>query len=88
MARALAVESSPHGVRVNCIAPGFIAAPMSSKHSTTTPIGSPGVRSRTPMRRLGEPADVAHAALFLASSQAQFLTGVVLPADGGNSIGF
>jgi NAD(P)-dependent dehydrogenase (short-subunit alcohol dehydrogenase family) len=40
------------------------------------------------MGRLGEPSDVANAALFLASSQAKFITGVVLPVDGGNSIGF
>jgi NAD(P)-dependent dehydrogenase (short-subunit alcohol dehydrogenase family) len=46
------------------------------------------VISRTPMSKLGEPEDVAAAALFLASDTAKFITGVVLPVDGGNSIGF
>jgi NAD(P)-dependent dehydrogenase (short-subunit alcohol dehydrogenase family) len=88
MTRALAVEWSPEGVRVNCIAPGFIATPMSSKALDNDADRKARVLSRTPMGRLGEPADVANAALFLSSSQAQFITGVVLPVDGGNSIGF
>ena len=88
MTRALAVEWSPAGVRVNCIAPGFIATPMSSRALDNDAERKSRVLSRTPMARLGEPADVANAALFLASSQAQFITGVVLPVDGGNSIGF
>jgi NAD(P)-dependent dehydrogenase (short-subunit alcohol dehydrogenase family) len=46
------------------------------------------VLSRTPMGRLGDPADVGDAALFLAMDDAKYLTGVVLPVDGGNSIGF
>jgi len=44
--------------------------------------------SRTPMGRLGEPADIGEAALYLASDGARYVTGVVLPIDGGNSIGF
>jgi NAD(P)-dependent dehydrogenase (short-subunit alcohol dehydrogenase family) len=88
MTRALAVEWSPDGVRVNCIAPGFIATPMSSKALDNDADRKARVLSRTPMGRLGDPADVANAAVFLASSQAQFITGVVLPVDGGNSIGF
>jgi len=46
------------------------------------------VLSRTPMGALGQPADIADAALFLALDQAKFITGVILPVDGGNSIGF
>ena len=88
MTRALAVEWSPSGVRVNCIAPGFIATPMSSKALEGDPERKARVLARTPMGRLGEPSDVAHAALFLASSHAKFITGVVLPVDGGNAIGF
>jgi len=88
MTRALAVEWSPRGIRVNCIAPGFIRTAMSSKALDTDPERKSRVLNRTPLGRLGEPADVANAALFLASSQAQYITGVVLPVDGGNSIGF
>lgn len=88
MTRALAVEWSPFGVRINCIAPGFIATAMSAKALDGDPQRKERVLARTPMRRLGEPADVAEAALFLASERAKFITGVVLPVDGGNSIGF
>lgn len=88
MTRALAVECAHYGIRVNCIAPGFIKTDMSSKALNTDPERKMRVLSRTPMGRLGEPSDVAHAALFLASEQSRFVTGVVLPVDGGNSIGF
>jgi NAD(P)-dependent dehydrogenase (short-subunit alcohol dehydrogenase family) len=88
MTRAMAVELSPDGILVNCIAPGFIATDMSAKALNGDPGRRQKVFSRTPMGRLGEPAEVADAALFLASDQASFLTGVVLPVDGGNSIGF
>ena len=88
MTRALAVEWSPHGVRVNCIAPGFIDTAMSSKAFENDPARKDRVLARTPLRRLGKPSDVANAALFLASEQSAFITGVVLPVDGGNSIGF
>jgi NAD(P)-dependent dehydrogenase (short-subunit alcohol dehydrogenase family) len=88
MTRALAVECAPFGIRVNCIAPGFIKTRMSSEALESDPERKHRVLARTPMGRLGEPADVAHAALFLASEQSRFVTGVVLPVDGGNSIGF
>ncbi len=88
MTRALAVEWSPHGVRVNCIAPGFIATPMSSRALDNDPARKDRVLARTPLGRLGDPSDVAQAALFLASARARFITGVILPVDGGNAIGF
>jgi len=88
MTRALAVEWSPFGVRVNCIAPGFILTAMSSKALDDDPERMHRVLARTPLGRLGEPSDVANAALFLASAQSKYLTGVVLPVDGGNAIGF
>jgi len=88
MTRALAVEWAPHGIRVNCIAPGFIATAMSSKAFEGDPERKKRALARTPLGKLGEPSDVANAALFLASIQAKYITGIVLPVDGGNSIGF
>ena len=88
MTRAMAVELSPKGIRVNCIAPGFIATDMTAKALNNDIERKAKVISRTPMGRLGMPADVADAALFLASSASAYITGVVLPVDGGNSIGF
>ena len=88
MTRAMAVELSPKGIRVNCIAPGFIATDMSAKALNNDLERKTKVLSRTPMGKLGMPADVADAALFLASSVSAYITGVVLPVDGGNSVGF
>jgi NAD(P)-dependent dehydrogenase (short-subunit alcohol dehydrogenase family) len=88
MTRALAVELSPRGIRVNCIAPGFIKTDMSAKALEDDPERKRKVLARTPMGTLGDPSDIANAALFLASSQSKFVTGIILPVDGGNSIGF
>ncbi len=88
MTKAMAVELSPRGILVNCIAPGFIATDMSAKALNGDTERKQKVFSRTPLGRMGEPADIGDAALFLASDQAKYLTGVVLPVDGGNSIGF
>jgi len=88
MTRALAVELSPSGIRVNCIAPGFIATAMSSTALDNDPERKQKVLSRTPMGKLGKPEDVASATYFLTTEEAAFMTGVILPVDGGNSIGF
>jgi NAD(P)-dependent dehydrogenase (short-subunit alcohol dehydrogenase family) len=88
MTKAMAVELSPMGILVNCIAPGFIATDMSAKALNGDAERKQKVLSRTPLGRLGEPADIGDAALFLASARAKYLTGVILPVDGGNSIGF
>jgi NAD(P)-dependent dehydrogenase (short-subunit alcohol dehydrogenase family) len=88
MTRAMAVDLSPSGIRVNCIAPGFIATPMSSAALDNDPERKQKVLSRTPMGKLGKPEDVANAAYFLTTEEAAFMTGVILPVDGGNSIGF
>ena len=88
MTKAMAVELSPKGIRVNCIAPGFIATDMSAKALNNDPERKQKVMSRTPMGYMGDPSDIANAALYLADGQAKYVTGVVLPVDGGNSIGF
>jgi NAD(P)-dependent dehydrogenase (short-subunit alcohol dehydrogenase family) len=86
--RAMAVELSPLGIRVNAIAPGFIFTKMSSAALDSDPQRKQKVLSRTPMGKLGMPEDVANTAFFLASDEASFVTGTVIPVDGGNSIGF
>jgi NAD(P)-dependent dehydrogenase (short-subunit alcohol dehydrogenase family) len=88
MTRAMAVELSPNGIRVNAIAPGFIYSAMTEKALNSDPERKAKVFNRTPMGHMGEPADIAAAALYLASDGAKYVTGVVLPVDGGNSIGF
>ena len=88
MTRAMAVELSPLGVRVNCIAPGFIKTDMSSKALNSDPERKQKVLSRTPMAKLGKPEDIGYAAVFLASDAANYITGIILPVDGGNAIGF
>ena len=73
---------------MNCIAPGFIATEMSAKALNNDPERKQKVLNRTPMGFLGNPADIANAALYLANDEASYVTGVILPVDGGNSIGF
>ncbi len=88
LTRSMAVDLAEHGIRVNAIAPGFIDSPMLRKAFNSDKNRERRVLERTPMHKLGSPDDIAHAALFLASDAAQFITGVNLPVDGGNSIGF
>ena len=88
LTRALASEFSYSGVRINSIAPGFIESDMLNKVMEKDPERKQKVMGRTPMRRLGTPDEIGHAAVFLASDASKFITGVCLPVDGGNSIGF
>jgi NAD(P)-dependent dehydrogenase (short-subunit alcohol dehydrogenase family) len=88
MTRAMAVELSPKGIRVNAIAPGFIITDMTDKALNSDPERKAKVFGRTPMGYMGQPSDIGDAALFLAGDSAKYITGVVLPVDGGNSIGF
>jgi NAD(P)-dependent dehydrogenase (short-subunit alcohol dehydrogenase family) len=88
MTRAMATELSPKGIRVNCIAPGFIATDMSAKALNSDPERKAKAMGRTPMGEMGRPSDVGDAAVFLATDASKYITGVVLPVDGGNSIGF
>ena len=88
MTRAMAVELSPSGIRINAIAPGFIYSAMTEKALNSDPERKAKVFGRTPMGIMGQPEDIGDAALFLASDAAKYITGVILPVDGGNSIGF
>lgn len=88
LVRQLAVEFSPHRLRVNAIAPGFIETDMNRDIFRSDPARLKRILERTPLGRLGEPRDVAEAAVYLASDAAAFVTGASLPVDGGTSIGF
>jgi gluconate 5-dehydrogenase len=88
MVKGYATEFSPHGVRVNAIAPGWIETEMSRKALDGDPARKAKILGRTPMARLGTPEDIGWAAVYLASPAANFITGTILPADGGVSIGF
>lgn len=88
MVRSLSVEVSGHGVRVNGIAPGWIESPMLHRALDADEERKRKILGRTPMGRFGEARDIGQAATFLCSPAAKFITGAVLPVDGGASIGF
>ena len=82
LTKSLAIAYAPDGIRVNAIAPGWIATPL-TRSLTEDAARTEQILSRTPLRRWGTPEDVAGPAVFLASQAARFMTGVVLPVDGG-----
>jgi NAD(P)-dependent dehydrogenase (short-subunit alcohol dehydrogenase family) len=88
MVKVLASEFSGANVRVNAIAPGFIETEMSRTAMNNDPDRRDRAMRRTPMGKFGQPDDIGHAAVFLASDAARYITGASLPVDGGNSIGF
>ncbi|MEP0842105.1 MAG: SDR family oxidoreductase [Phycisphaerae bacterium] len=88
MVRALAADYSPQGVRVNAIAPGWIQTPLLERALAGDEPRKARILSRTPMNRFGEPIDVGWAAVYLCSPAARFVTGSILPVDGGASTGF
>ena len=81
-AKSLAREVGPRGIRVNAIAPGFLETDLSASLS---PENRSRIARRTPLGRLGLPADIVGAIEFLASPRAAFITGQVLTIDGGSS---
>jgi NAD(P)-dependent dehydrogenase (short-subunit alcohol dehydrogenase family) len=85
LTKSLAIAWAPQGIRVNAVAPGWIDTAL------TAPLVADSQRSRqlmerTPMGRWGHPKDIGGAAVFLCSPWADFITGVVLPVDGGYSV--
>jgi NAD(P)-dependent dehydrogenase (short-subunit alcohol dehydrogenase family) len=85
MARNLAVEWGPRNVRVNCIAPGLVRTDFARALWENPDIYAQTVRTY-PLRRIGEPAEIAGAAVFLASSAGSFTTGQTIVIDGGATI--
>ena len=88
MVRSLASELGPSNVRVNAIAPGWIETPMLHQALAGDPERQRKILSRTPQQRFGRPEDIGWCAAYLCSPAASFVNGVVLPVDGGASIGF
>ena len=78
--RALAVEVAPRGIRVNAVAPGVIETEMSQ---AVRELAGDQIKSRILLRRYGRPEEVAHAVWFLSSRYADYITGQILPVDGG-----
>ncbi len=86
LARNLAAEFGPRQVRVNCIAPGLIRTDF-AKALWENPVVLKTVTDVTPMQRIGEPDEIAGAAVFLASRASTFMTGQAIVVDGGSTIG-
>lgn len=82
LTKSLAIAWAPLGIRVNALAPGWIATPL-TQALQDDPARASIVLGRTPMARWGTPEDIAGPALFLCSAAAAFVTGVVVPVDGG-----
>jgi len=85
MARNMAMEWSPNGVRINCIAPGLVRTDF-ARALWENPDALAHVEGLTPLRRIGEPEDIAGIAVFLAAPASRFMTGQTVVADGGATI--
>jgi NAD(P)-dependent dehydrogenase (short-subunit alcohol dehydrogenase family) len=82
LTKSLAIAYGVDGIRVNAVAPGWIATPLTEALQNDKARSDPIV-ARTPLARWGQPQDVADPVFFLASDAARFITGVILPVDGG-----
>ena len=86
MVRALARESGGRGVRVNAVAPGYIATPMMDRFTGGTAEGWAKIAAEEPIDRAGTPEEVADAVVWLCSDAASFVVGHTLVVDGGQTI--
>ena len=83
MTRAMACEWARSGVRVNAVAPGYVNTALVADLDRKGMLDGKGIAHRTPLGRMAEPAEIAEAICFLASRKASYITGIVLPVDGG-----
>jgi NAD(P)-dependent dehydrogenase (short-subunit alcohol dehydrogenase family) len=87
--RAAALDAAPYGVRVNCVCPCFVDTPLLGRwiEESADPVQARSEAAASqPMGRIGRPEEIAGAVAFLASAEATFITGIVLPVDGGATI--
>ena len=83
LTRVMALALAEHGIRVNAVAPGTIATELAAKAVLTSDEAKARIMSRTPMKRLGQPAEVANVVAFLLSDAASYMTGETVLVDGG-----
>jgi NAD(P)-dependent dehydrogenase (short-subunit alcohol dehydrogenase family) len=83
LTRVMALALADKGIRVNAVAPGTIATDLAAKAVLTSEEARAKIMMRTPMKRLGEPAEVADVVAFLASDAASYITGEIVVVDGG-----
>ncbi|ATZ24099.1 SDR family NAD(P)-dependent oxidoreductase [Streptomyces lavendulae] len=87
LTKTLATEAGPHGIRVNAVAPGWIRTPMTGRHGAEVQQRTEEAMVRmSPLRRVGEPEDIAQAVLYLACDASSFMTGQILRPNGGVSM--
>ena len=90
LTKAMAIDHGPQGIRVNCVCPGDVDTPMLPEDASRRSMKWEdylATASDRPMGRIGKPEEIAAAVLFLASDEAQFITGAVLAVDGGGTAG-
>jgi len=85
LTKAMAVNYGKSGIRVNCISPGYVMTEVQMGWFNSNPAAAAAVESNH-LTRLGKPEDIANMAVFLASDLAEFVTGAIIPVDGGYQI--
>ena len=83
MTRVMALALVDKGIRVNAVAPGTIATELAAKAVLTSDEAKAKIMSRTPMKRLGQPSEIADTVAYLASDASSYITGEIIVVDGG-----